>query len=59
MKNQLKGISLALLGIIWMMFTMIDPWIPILDDTLTEFAPLIGLACGIAGVVFAFKNEEL
>ena len=58
MKNQLKGISLILLGIIWMMFSMLNPWVPILDSLLSEFAPFIGLACGVIGVMFAFKNEE-
>ena len=58
MKNQLKGISLILFGIIWMMFSMLNPWVPILDSMLSEFAPFIGLACGLAGVILAFKKED-
>ena len=58
MKNQLRGISLALLGIIWMMFSMLDPWIPILGDALSVLSPFIGLLCGIIGVIIAFINEN-
>ena len=58
MKNQLKGICLILFGIIWMMFSMLNPWVPIFDSLLSEVAPFIGLACGVVGVMSAFKNEE-
>ena len=58
MSNQLKGISLGILGIIMMMFSMLNPWIPIVDSLVTELSPFIGLACGIIGVVLAFKSEE-
>ncbi|MBR2046153.1 MAG: hypothetical protein IJ958_08485 [Agathobacter sp.] len=57
MKNQLKGIALILFGIIWMMFSMLDPWVPIIDDA-TILGPFIGLACGVVGIIFAFKSEE-
>ena len=58
MKNQLKGISLGILGIIFMMFSMLDPWVPIVDSFVAEISPFIGLACGIVGVIFTFKSEE-
>ena len=58
MKNQLKGIALILFGIICMMFSVVNPWIPIFDSLLGELAPFLGLASGIAGVIYAFKNEE-
>jgi hypothetical protein len=58
MKNQLKGISLVLFGVIWMMFSMLNPWVPILDSMLSEFGPFIGLVCGVLGVMFAFKKED-
>ncbi len=32
MKKQMQGIGLMLFGIIMMLFSMINPWIPIFDD---------------------------
>lgn len=32
MKKQLQGISLILFGIIMMMFSALDPWVPVFDD---------------------------
>ena len=31
MKAQLRGIALLLFGILLMLFSIVDPWIPIID----------------------------
>ena len=58
MKKQLQGISFILFGIILIMFSMLDPWIPIFEDALTHLIPWIGILCGIIGLVFSFSKEE-
>ena len=58
MKKQLQGISLILFGILLMIFSMVDPWLPIIDDSLTPIAFWAGMLCGIAGLVFSFKKED-
>ena len=58
MKKQLQGISLILFGLMLMMFLMIDPWLPIVDDGLTEVAFWVGLIFGIVGLVFSFKKDK-
>ena len=57
MKAQLRGIALLLFGILLMLFSIVDPWIPIIDVP-SLFAWPSGLACGIAGLVLAFKKER-
>lgn len=58
MKKQLQGISFILFGIILIMFSMIDPWIPIFEDALTHLTPWIGVLCGIIGLIFSFTKED-
>ena len=58
MKKQLQGISLILFGIILMLFAIIDPYVPALENIPTVIAPWIGLASGIVGIVFSFSKEE-
>lgn len=58
MKKQLQGISLILFGFLMMLFSMLDPWIPILGDALTILVPWIGVFCGIVGLVFSFSKED-
>lgn len=57
MKAQLKGIALLLFGILLMLFSILDPWIPIIDVPYLLAWPA-GLACGVAGLVLAFKKEK-
>ena len=57
MKTQLKGIALLLFGILLMLFSIVDPWIPIIDVPSLLAWPS-GLACGAAGLVLAFKKEK-
>ena len=57
MKTQLKGIALLLFGILLMLFSIVDPWIPIIDVPSLLAWPS-GPACGAAGLVLAFKKEK-
>lgn len=56
MKKQLQGISLILFGIIMMMFSALDPWVPVFDDALTAPALWAGVVCGIVGLIVSFKK---
>lgn len=57
MKTQLKGIAQLLFGILLMLFSIVDPWIPIIDVPSLPAWPS-GPACGAAGLVLAFKKEK-
>ena len=57
MKTQLKGIALLLFGILLMLFSIVDPWIPIIDVPALLAWPS-GPACGAAGLVLALKKEK-
>lgn len=57
MKTQLKGIALLLFGILLMLFSIVDPWIPIIDVPSLLAWPS-GPACGAAGLALAFKKEK-
>lgn len=57
MKNQLKGINFILFGIILMLFSIIDPWIPIFEEAIL-LIPWAGVVCGIIGLRFSLKNED-
>lgn len=57
MKTQLKGIALLLFGILLMLFSIVDPWIPIIDVPSLLAWPS-GPVCGAAGLVLAFKKEK-
>jgi hypothetical protein len=57
MKHPLTGISLILFGILLVLFSLADPWVPVLDSALTPIALWAGLACGIAGLVSALRSR--
>lgn len=57
MKTQLKGIALLLFGNLLMLFSIVDPWIPVIDVPSLLAWPS-GLACGVVGLVFVFKKER-
>jgi hypothetical protein len=57
MKTQLKGIALLRFGILLMLFSIVDRWIPMIDVPSLPAWPS-GLACGAAGLALAFKKEK-
>lgn len=58
MKKQLQGISFILFGILLMMITTIDPWVPIIEDVFTSITLWVGLISGIVGIIFSFMKED-
>ncbi len=58
MNRQLKGIALILFGILMLIFSIIDPWIPIIDGAFSTIALWGGLLPGIVGLIFALKNDS-
>ena len=59
MKNQLRGIALILIGIQLAIFTIIDPWLPILGgDFGRVMIPVLSVVVSIVGLVLCFRKEE-
>ena len=58
MKKQLQGISFILFGIILILFSMINPWVPILGDAILYLCPWLGILSGIIGLAFSFGKED-
>ena len=59
MKNQLRGIALILIGIQLAIFTIIDPWLPILGgDFGRVMIPVMSVVVSIIGLVLCFRREE-
>lgn len=59
MKNQLRGIALILIGIQLAIFTIIDPWLPILGgDFGRVMIPVMSVVISIIGLVLSFRKEE-
>ncbi|MCI9430873.1 MAG: hypothetical protein HFF70_00390 [Oscillospiraceae bacterium] len=59
MKNQLRGIALILIGIQLAIFTIIDPWLPILGGDLGRvMIPVMSVVISIIGLVLCFRKEE-
>jgi len=59
MKNQLRGIALILIGIQLAIFTIIDPWLPILGGDLGRvMIPVMSVVVSIIGLVLCFRREE-
>lgn len=58
MKKQLQGIALILFGILLVLVALIDPWIPIIDDIGSDIVLWLGVASGVAGLVFTFRKEK-
>ncbi len=57
MKHPLAGISLILFGILLVLFSLADPWVPVLGTALTPIALWADLACGIAGLASALRSR--
>ena len=58
-KYQLRGISLILIGIQLAIFTIIDPWLPILGgDFGRVMIPVMSVVISIIGLVLCFRKEE-
>ena len=59
MKNQLRGIALILIGIQLAIFTIIDPWLPILGGDFGRIMiPVMSVVFSIAGLVLCCRKEE-
>lgn len=59
MKNQLRGIALILIGIQLAIYTIIDPWLPILGgDFGRVMIPVMSVVISIVGLVLCFRKEE-
>ena len=59
MKNQLRGIALILVGIQLAIYTIIDPWLPILGgDFGRVMIPVMSVVVSIIGLVLCFRNEK-
>ena len=59
MKNQLRGIALILIGIQLAVFTITDPWLPILGgDFGRVMIPVMSVAASITGLVLCFRSES-
>ena len=59
MKNQLRGIALILIGIQLAIFTIIDPWLPLLGgDFGRVMIPVMSVVISIVGLVLCFRKEE-
>lgn len=59
MKNQLRGIALILVGIQLAIYTIIDPWLPILGGDLGRvMIPVMSVVVSIIGLVLCFRREE-
>ena len=56
MKKQLQGLNSILFGALLILFSMMQPWIPILDIEI--IALWTGLGFGIYGIVISLKGEE-
>ena len=57
MRQQLQGIALILIGILFTLVCMIDPWIPMIGDVGRAMYPLIAAAASIAGLVLVFRRN--
>ena len=59
MRKQLQGISLILFGIMLILFSMVNPRLPIVGGIPAFLAFWVGPASGIVGLVFSFLNTAL
>ncbi len=57
MKQQLQGIALILFGFMLILFSVIDPWIPIIEGPTDKIFLWSGLLFGIWGVFHAFEKD--
>ena len=59
MKKQLQGIALILIGIQLAIYTIIDPWLPVLGGDLGRVViPILSVAVSIMGLIGCFKTVE-
>ena len=58
MKNQLRGIALILIGIQLAIFTVIDPWLPVLGDALRILLPVASVIVSMIGLILSFKDKS-
>lgn len=59
MKKQLQGIALILIGIQLAIYTIIDPWLPVLGGDLRRVViPILSVAVSIMGLIRCFKTVE-
>ncbi|MCI8880292.1 MAG: hypothetical protein HFH28_06190 [Clostridiaceae bacterium] len=59
MKKQLQGIALILIGIQLAIYTIIDPWLPVLGgDFGRVLIPVLSLIASLAGLILCFKGES-
>lgn len=58
MKDQYRGIALILVGIQLAIFTIIDPWLPILGGAAGRvLLPVASVAVSAIGLILCFKHE--
>ena len=58
MENQFRGIALILIGILLAIFTIIDPWLPILGgDVGRVLIPVASVVVSIIGLILCFKKK--
>lgn len=59
MKNQLRGIALILIGIQLAIFTIMDPWLPILGgDFGRVMIPVLSVVVSMIGLALCFRRAE-
>ena len=59
MENQLRGIGLILIGILLAIFSVIDPWLPILGgDVGRVLMPVLSLVVSVIGLWLCFKRKK-
>ena len=59
MENQLQGIGLILIGILLAVFSVTDPWLPVLGgDVGRVLIPVLSLVVGIIGLWLCFKGKK-
>ena len=59
MKKQLQGIALILIGSQLAIYTIIDPWLPVLGgDFGRVLIPVLSLIASLAGLILCFKGES-
>ena len=59
MENQLRGIGLILIGILLAVFSVIDPWLPILGgDVGRVLIPVLSLVVSVIGLWLCFKRKK-
>ena len=57
MKNQFRGIALILIGIQLAIYSIIDPWLPILEDVGSVLIPVASVIVSMIGLILCFKNK--